>query len=104
MSTWKYLVVVWILLLSGCTNIQQLRDLEVSLVKIEPVQPVGLSPRFNVHLLVTNPNAQDLNIEGISLQLNLADQKVLSGVSNQIPALTAYGETPIEIQASVNLF
>ncbi|MDX2319959.1 MAG: LEA type 2 family protein [Moritella sp.] len=104
MSTWKSLVMVCALLLSGCSSIQGLRDLDVSLVKIEPIQPVGLSPRFNVHLLVSNPNAEDLNIEGISLQLNVADQKVLSGVSNQIPELKAYGETAIEIQTSVNLF
>ena len=104
MSIWKSIVgmVISALLLSGCTNIQNLQDLDVSLTKIEPVQPLGLSPRFNVHLLVTNPNNQDLNIEGVTLQLNIADQKVLSGVSNQLPTLKAYAETPIEI--SVNLF
>lgn len=104
MSTWKCLVGVCILLLTGCTSIQNLQNLDVSLTKIEAVQPVGLSPRFNVHLLVTNPNNQDLNIEGVTLQLNIADQKVLSGVSNQIPTLSAYAETPVEIKTSVNLF
>lgn len=104
MSAWKCFVMLCILFLSGCTSIQQLQDLEISLTKIEPVQPVGLSPRFNVHLLVANPNAQDLNIDGVSLQLNIADQKVLSGVSNQIPALKAYGETAVEIQTSISVF
>jgi LEA14-like dessication related protein len=88
MSVWKSLVIVCVLVLSGCTNIQNLRDLDVSLIKIESIPSVGLSPRFNVHLLVSNPNAQDLNIEGLSLQLNVADKKILSGVSNQLP--TAY--------------
>jgi len=104
MSAWKSIVILCVSILSGCANIQQLQDLDVSLIKIEPIQPVGLSPRFNVHLLVSNPNAQDLNIEGMTLQVNVADQKVLSGVSNQIPTLTAYGDTPIEVKTSVNLF
>ncbi|WP_392340932.1 LEA type 2 family protein [Moritella marina] len=104
MSVWKSLVMVCVLVLSGCTNIQNLRDLDVSLSKIESIPSSGLSPRFNVHLLVSNPNAQDLDIEGLSLQLNVADKKVLSGVSNQLPTLKAYSETPIEVQANVNLF
>ena len=64
MSAWKFIVMLSVLLLSGCANIQQLQDLEVSLNKIEPNLSTGLSPRFNVQLLVTNPNAQDLEIEG----------------------------------------
>ena len=104
MSTWKFIVMLCIFLLNGCANIQQLQDLEVSLIKIEPALTAGLSPRFNVQLLVSNPNAQDFDIEGVSLQLDIADQKILSGVSNQIPKLIAYSETPIEIQTGVNLF
>jgi len=103
MSRWKVIAMLFAFLLSGCTNIQDLQDLEVSLIKIEPTLPTGLSPRFNVQLLVSNPNAQDLEIEGVSLHLDIADQKILSGVSSQIPKLTAYSETPIEIQTSVNL-
>ena len=104
MSRWKVIAMLCAFWLSGCTNIQELQDLEVSLIKIEPTRPAGLSPRFNVQLLVLNPNAQDLQIEGVSLHLDIADQKILSGVSNQIPKLTAYSETPIEIQTAVNLF
>jgi LEA14-like dessication related protein len=104
MSVWKSLVIVCVLVLSGCTNIQNLRDLDVSLIKIESIPSAGLSPRFNVHLLVSNPNAQNLNIEGLSLQLNVADKKILSGVSNQLPTLKAYSETPVEVQTNVNLF
>ena len=104
MSAWKFIVMLSVLLLSGCANIQQLQDLEVSLNKIEPNLSTGLSPRFNVQLLVTNPNAQDLEIEGVSLHLDIAKQKILSGISNNIPKLVAYSETPVDIQTTVNLF
>ncbi|HEY5715841.1 MAG TPA: LEA type 2 family protein [Psychromonas sp.] len=105
MSIWKFIALLSVFLLSGCTTIQQLQELEVSLIKIEPTLPAtGLSPRFNVQLLVTNPNAQDLEIQGVSLHLDIADQKILSGVSNQIPKLAAYSETPVDLQTTINLF
>ena len=104
MSISKFITLLSVLLLSGCTTIQQLQELQVSLIKIEPaLSSTGLSPRFNVHLLVTNPNDQDLEIQGMTLQLDIADQKILSGVSNQIPKLSAYSETPVDIQTTVNL-
>ena len=104
MSYCKYVLMLSVFLLSGCTNIQQLQDLQVSLIKIEPTQPAGLSPRFNVGLLIANPNAQDLAIDGVSMHLEIAEQKILSGVTNQIPKLMAYSETAVEIQTAVDLF
>ncbi|PKH04456.1 water stress/hypersensitive response protein [Psychromonas sp. MB-3u-54] len=104
MSIWKFIAILWVVGLSGCTNIQQLQDLEVSLINIEPTTAAGLSPRFNVRLLVLNPNAQDLDIEGVILRLDINDKKILSGVSRQIPTLKGYSETPVEIQTAVNLF
>ena len=104
MSAWKFIAILSVFLLNGCTSVQQLQDLEVSLIKIAPIQSTGLSPRFNVQLLVLNPNGQDLEIEGVSMHLDIAKQRILSGVSNQIPKLMAYSETPVEIQTGVNLF
>lgn len=104
MSVWKFIAILCVVGLSGCTNLQQLEELEVSLINIEPATTMGLSPRFNVRLLVLNPNAQDLEIEGVIMNLDINDKKILSGVSSQIPTLKAYSETPVEIQTSVNLF
>ncbi|MGB5446918.1 MAG: LEA type 2 family protein [Psychromonas sp.] len=104
MSIAKFFVMWSVLLLGGCTTVQQLQELQVSLIKIEPTQSsTGLSPRFNVQLLVTNPNDQDLEIQGMTLQLDIANQKILTGVSNQIPQLSAYSETLVDIQTTVNL-
>jgi LEA14-like dessication related protein len=104
MSVWKFIAILCVVGLSGCTNLQQLEELEVSLINIEPTTATGLSPRFNVHLLVLNPNAQDLEIEGLMMNLDINDKKILSGVSSQIPTLKAYSETAVEIQTAVNLF
>lgn len=103
MSMWKFIVLLSVFLASGCTNIQQLQTLQVSLISISPAHSTGLSPRFNVQLLVSNPNATDLEIQGVSMQLDIAEQNILSGVSKEIPTFIAYSETPVEIQTSVNL-
>ncbi|MHA2937632.1 LEA type 2 family protein [Vibrio sp. RC27] len=103
MFVWKSLVIATIVLLSGCTNVLKLQDLEVDLINIEPVSMTGLSPRFAIELSVLNPNAQDFEINGVNMQLNIANQKIFTGVSNQIPQLIAYSETPVTIEANVNL-
>ena len=104
MSIWKFIAIICVVGLSGCTHIQKLQDLEISLINLEPTTTVGLYPRFNVHLLVLNPNSQDLEIEGIILRLDINNKNILSAVSNQIPILKGYSETPIKIKTTVNLF
>lgn len=103
MSAWKLIVIVSVFLFSGCTNIQKLQDLQVNLIKITPIGLTGLSPRFAVELSVLNPNDQNLDINGVNMQLDIANQKIFTGVSNQIPSLMAYSETPVTIEANVNL-
>ena len=104
MSFIRVCLLTFISLLAGCTNLHHLQNLDVTLTSISPVTSIGLTPRFNIHLLISNPNAQDLEIQGVSFSLNIADQKVLTGVSNQIPTLLAYGEIPVEIQSTIDLF
>ena len=104
MSFIRICLLAFLSLLAGCTNLQHLQNLDVTLTNISPATAIGLSPRFNIHLLISNPNAQDLKIQGVSFNLNIADQKVLTGVSNQIPTLLAYGETSVEIQSTIDLF
>jgi LEA14-like dessication related protein len=103
MSAWKLVVIVSAFIVSGCTNIQKLQELQVNLIKITPIGLTGLSPRFAVELSVLNPNNQDLEINGVSMQLDIADQKIFTGVSNQIPPLVAYSATPVTIETNVNL-
>lgn len=95
---------VFLFVLSGCANLIPLNQPQVNLVGIEPVKGTGLTPRFTLQLMITNPNDMALDIDGVSFEFLLADQKILSGVANNIPSLEAYGETPVEVQGSISLF
>lgn len=88
----------------SCATIQPLKEPEVSLLGIEPIKSKGMAPRFVLHLSVSNPNAQDLAIEGMTFSLAIDEQEVLSGLANNIPTLIAYGETNVDVEAKINLF
>lgn len=103
----KYIKVLMLLCLgciSSCASLQPLTSPEVSLIAITPKSTVGFTPKFILSLNVTNPNALDLDIAGVSFALSIDDKKIFSGVANQIPVLKGYSDTPIEVEASISLF
>lgn len=93
-----------LVLLSGCTNVKHLQDLKVDLISITPSEIQSMSPRFTINLLVTNPNAEDLQIEGMNFQLDIAGNELITGVSADIPTLKAYSETKVSVDGSVSIF
>lgn len=104
MSIRIFIVALFCIWLSSCAILPQLNSPEVSLLAIEPLKNKGLSARFKLRLLVTNPNDIDLDIDGVAFRLEVADQKILAGMANRVPLLVAYSETTIEVEASVSLF
>lgn len=103
MKLQQKIILFSLLLLSACTKIQHLQDLKVDLIAIEPGKMQSMSPRFTIHLLITNPNAEDLEIEGMNFQLDIAEHELLTGVATDIPVLKAYSETPVSVSGSINL-
>lgn len=89
---------------SGCANLTSLKEPEVTLVAIKPMPAQGMSARFNLQLQVVNPNNVDLDIDGVYFKLEVADSKLFSGVANDIAQLKAYGETTVNVNASMSLF
>jgi len=104
MSLYKTSLVIIVFLLSGCSRLQDLHNIEVDLVNIQPIKSVGASPRFNLQLLIANPNPQNIEIETVSFKLEIAGQNILSGMSSNIPTLVAYSQTNIQVQTTLNLF
>lgn len=92
------------LLLTSCAAMKP--KLEQPTVKVAGLQLLpaqGLLQPIEVSLLVTNPNDRDLVLRGMSYTVGIENFDVLSGVSNQLPTLTAYQETPIKVVVSANV-
>lgn len=92
------------LLLVGCAGLQRdYEEPEVHLTRIVPVAGTGLEQRFLVGLRILNPNRDAINVSGLSYSVSLQGQKVVSGVSSNIPRIPGYGEAEVELEASTNL-
>lgn len=98
------IVTISLILISGCAALQS--DLEKPTVKVTGLRLLpsqGLDQRIGVDLTIANPNAKDLSLRGISYTIGIENFSVLSGVSNDVPVLGAYQETPVSLVVSANM-
>lgn len=98
------LLLLMVALLSGCAG--QLHDYETPKVNVSSFKSLpnkGTGPRFEIGLHIINPNRSPLKLQGLVYTLHLEGHEVMTGVSNQLPVIEAYGEEDIVIQASVDL-
>ena len=76
----------------------------VSITSFEAIPSQGMIPQFQIGLHIVNPNRSPLNLKGISYTISLEGHKIMTGVSNQLPQIEAYGEGDVVLNASVDLF
>ena len=76
----------------------------VSITSFEVIPSQGMIPQFQIGLHIVNPNRSPLNLKGISYTISLEGHKIMTGVSNQLPQIEAYGEGDVVLNASVDLF
>jgi len=91
------------LILAGCATLQP--DFETPTVEVVAVRMIpaeGILPRFNVDLRVTNPNRSDLPIKGATYSLELEGLELISGLTNDLPRIPAYGEETITLDMALN--
>ncbi len=105
-SRWALLGLVFTLAaLTGCANLpQNLEQPKVHLSSVALGTPKGFSQTLDIELLITNPNSVALPVTGMNYHLTLNGEKLMTGVSNQIPVLEAYSETPVQVTATLDLF
>lgn len=98
------LVVAAMFLLQGCALLQpRLEQPRIVITSLQLLPSQGLQQRIAVGLQITNPNGRDLSLKGISYTIGIENFAVLSGVSNQLPSLKAYEQTPVTLEVSANL-
>jgi LEA14-like dessication related protein len=107
MLTKKYLIIISLvsIFFSGCATLQPGYETPVvSITSFKAVPTESMVPYFEIGLHVVNPNRTPLNLKGISYTLSLEGHKVMTGVSNELPRIDAYGEGDVVLNASVDLF
>jgi LEA14-like dessication related protein len=92
------------LVLAGCSSLQpKLEQPGVKVAGLQLLPAKGLSQPIQVSLLITNPNDRDLTLRGMSYTVGIENFDVLSGVTDQLPTLNAYQETPVKVVVTANV-
>ncbi|MGY8814935.1 MAG: LEA type 2 family protein [Gammaproteobacteria bacterium] len=92
------------LIIIGCASMPS--DFEkpsLSITNIALRNTTGLAPQFDIKLLITNPNRDPLDINGMSYEIYLKGNKVVSGVSNDFPVIEPYSDIVVNVNALVSL-
>lgn len=93
-----------LLALSGCANLTPRDPVRIDLVGMEPVPGQGLEMRFVVKLRVQNPNDTPIRYNGIALDLDINDQPLASGVSDQAGEIPRFSETVVSVPVTISAF
>ena len=91
--------------LTGCAALQT--DYEtptISITSFKAIPGEAIVPRFEIGLHIVNPNRSVLDLKGIAYTVTIEGHKLLTGVSNQLPKIEAYGEGDVLLEASVDFF
>ena len=95
---------LYFLILSGCATLHhQYEAPSVSITSFKVVQTDSTIPQFEITLRIVNPNRSALALQGVSYSIALEGYNVITGVSNKLPKIEAYGEGDVVLNASVDL-
>jgi LEA14-like dessication related protein len=90
--------------LGGCAGLAPRDPLRIDLVGLEPLPAQGMEVRFAVVLRVQNPNDNAVDFDGLSVELDVNDRPLASGVSDQAGQLPRYGEALLRVPLSISAF
>lgn len=90
--------------LAGCASWAPRDPLHIDLVGLEPLPSEGLEARFAVKLRVQNPNESGIDFNGVSLALDINDQPLARGVSDQSGQVPRFGETVISVPVTISAY
>lgn len=93
-----------ILALSACALFPNRDPLNINVVGIEPLQGQGLEIRFAVKLRLQNPNENDIQYNGVALNLDVNGKLLASGVSDQSGTIGRFSEGIITVPVTVSAF
>lgn len=91
------------LALAGCSALPiNLETPEVSVVGIRGLEASFFEQRLEVRMLVKNPNAVELPVHGLDVDVELADEPFAKGVSAREFVVPANGEAEFDMIVTAN--
>lgn len=98
------LVVSVLLTLQACTLFSPgFQKPEVKVDSFQLLPSEGLSQRFRIGLLLSNPNAIALPVAGMTYAVSLNGYRIASGVTGNVPVLPPFTETRVTVEGSADL-
>ena len=92
------------LMLAGCATMSpDWEDPTVTVTSFRALPSEGMTPSFEVGLRILNPNAADLELEGIVYTISLEGKELIKGVGKDFPVIEGYSQEDITITASIQL-
>ncbi len=101
----RYLSILFLaVVLGGCASLTKEFDPpKVSLENFQSLPSQGGGPRFRIDLEIQNPNAEALDIAGISYDIEVQGKDLISGVSNEVPRIEGYSAEKVTLEAGLNM-
>lgn len=98
------LVLCLCILLGGCAGFMQpLEKPDITLNAFRLVPSGSLAPEFLIDLHIVNPNATALALKGVAYSASIEGHRIISGASNTLPEVPAYGEADVQLRASADM-
>ncbi|WP_240980082.1 LEA type 2 family protein [Ramlibacter agri] len=91
-----------LLLVAGCGTVARMEPLRVQVVDVQPAGGENLEIRLQVRLRLQNPNEFDIAYDGISVELELRNALVATGVTNASGTIPRFGETVVTLPVSAS--
>ncbi len=97
------LLSLFVLLAGGCATTPDYDPPTVNVISLRMLPSGTMTPRFAIGLHIVNPNRTPLELKGIAYTVYLEDHKILTGASNDLPVIKAYGEGEVTLYAMTNI-
>ncbi|MEW8540334.1 MAG: LEA type 2 family protein [Candidatus Thiodiazotropha endolucinida] len=92
-------------ILSGCASLQtQEEKIRVTIADLKPLESTLMEQRYLVKIRLQNRSKEELNIDGMSFDLDLNGKRFASGVSNQVATVQGFSESILEVKLSSTVF
>ncbi|QVM94034.1 LEA type 2 family protein [Pseudomonas entomophila] len=98
------LILLLTLALNACALFQGRDPLNISVVGIDPLPGQDMELRMAVKIRVQNPNETPVDFNGVALTLEVNDQPLAAGVSDQRGHIGRYDEAMIVVPVSITAF